>query len=70
VARNRRELTDEQWAHLAPLLPPAKPARGRPTRDLRLLVEGIIFWLRAGPPWRDRTAEFGPWPTVANRFCR
>jgi transposase len=70
VARNRRELTDEQWARLAPLLPPAKPARGRPPRDLRLLVEGIIFWMRAGLPWRDLPAEFGPWPTVANRFYR
>jgi transposase len=70
VARNRRELTDEQWARLAPLLPSAKPARGRPTRDLRLLVEGILFWLRAGPPWRDLPAEFGPWQTVANRFYR
>jgi transposase len=63
-------LTDEQWARLAPLLPPSKPARGRPTRDLRLLVEGIIFWLRAGLPWRDLPREFGPWQTVANRFYR
>ena len=53
MARDRRELTDEQWARLAPLLPPAKPARGRPTRDLRRLVEGIVCWMRAGLPWRD-----------------
>ena len=70
MARERRELTEEQWARLAPLLPPAKPARGRPTRDLRLLVEGIIFWMRAGLPWRDLPREFGPWQTVANRFYR
>jgi transposase len=70
VARDRRELTDEQWACLAPLLPSAKPARGRPTRDLRLLVEGIIFWMRAGAPWRDLPAACGPWQTVANRFYR
>jgi transposase len=70
VARDRRELTDAQWARLAPLLPPVKPARGRPTRELRLLVEGIIFWMRAGLPWRDLPAEFGRWPTVANCFYR
>jgi transposase len=70
VARDRRELTDAQWARLALLLPSAKPARGRPTRDLRVLVEGIIFWLRTGRPWRDLPREFGPWQTVAKRFYR
>ena len=70
MARNRRELTDAQWARLAPLLPPQKPARGRPALDHRAVVEAIIFWLRTGVPWRDLPREHGSWHTVSSRFYR
>ena len=66
----RRELTDEQFAKLAPLLPPEKPATGRPNGDHRTVVEGICWVLRTGAPWRDLPARFGPWKTVASRFYR
>src|SRR5262245_61075718 len=66
----RCELTDEQFAKLAPLLPPEKPATGRPNRDHRTVVEGICWVLRTGAPWRDLPARFGPWKTVASRFYR
>ncbi|HZS00162.1 MAG TPA: IS5/IS1182 family transposase, partial [Chloroflexota bacterium] len=29
----RHELTDRQWAELAPLLPPERPRTGRPNQD-------------------------------------
>ena len=46
------DLTDEQWEILGPLLPPAKPG-GRPrTVDLREVVNGILYLLRSGCPWR------------------
>jgi transposase len=70
VARDQRELTDAQWATLAPLLPPQKPARGRPARDHRAVVEAIIFWLRTGVPWRDLPREHGSWHTISSRFYR
>ncbi len=66
----RRELTDEQFAKLAPLLPPEKPATGRPNKDHRTVVEGICWVLRTGAPWRELPTRFGPWKTVASRFYR
>jgi transposase len=66
----RRELTDEQFGKLAPLLPPQKPRTGRPNKDHRTVVEGICWVLRTGAPWRDLPERFGPWKTVASRFYR
>ena len=34
------------------------------------MVEGILWALRTGAPWRDLPERFGPWPTVASRFYR
>jgi len=70
MAREAHELTDEQWARLAPLLPPQKPRTGRPAKDHRTVVEGICWLGRSGAPWRDLPAEYGPWRTVASRFYR
>jgi hypothetical protein len=49
----RFDLTDEQWARLAPLLPVAtKP--GRPSKwTKRQLIDGIRWRVRVGAPWRD-----------------
>jgi transposase len=63
-------LTDAQWARLEPLLPPARPRTGRPNKDHRVVVEAILWRLRAGAPWRDLPAEFGPWQTAYSRFRR
>ena len=60
-------LTDAQWARVEPLMPSSDGRRGRPFRDHRVVVEGIIYRFRAGVPWRDLPAEFGPWQTVWKR---
>lgn len=65
----RHGLTDKQWALISDLFPP--PARtGRPPRDRRTVVEGILWILRAGCPWRDLPEEFGPWETIYGCFNR
>lgn len=66
----RRELTDKQWERLKPLLPPQKPRTGRPSRDHRTIVDGILWVLRTGAPWRGLPERYGPWQTVASRFYR
>ncbi len=66
----RRELTDEQWARLQPHLPPQKPPFGKPNRDHRAVVEGMLWRLRTGAPWRDLPERYGPWQTVYSRFRR
>ncbi len=63
----RHELTDEQWELIADVFPPP-PATGRPPRDRRTMVDGILWILRTGAPWRDLPKEFGPWETVYGLF--
>ena len=60
-------LTDDQWARIEPVMPSSDGQRGRPFRDHRQVVEGIIYRFRTGSPWRDVPSEFGPWQTVWKR---
>jgi transposase len=65
-------LTDAQWARIEPLMPSSDRQRGRPFRDHRQVIEGIIYRLRTGIAWRDLPESFGPWQTVwkrHKRFC-
>ena len=63
-------LTDSVWERIAPLLPSSDGRRGRPFRDHRQVVEGIVYRYRTGIAWRDLPAEFGPWQTVWKRHHR
>ena len=47
------DLTDAQWERLRPLLPPQKPHPGRPAQDHRTVINGILWILRTGSPWRS-----------------
>lgn len=67
---NRGELTDRQWERLRPLLPPQKAWTGRPAKDHRLVLNGILWIDRTGAPWRDLPEHYGPWQTIASRFYR
>src|SRR5207248_920142 len=66
--RRRHELTETEWARLAPLLPPRKA--GKPRKDDRLVINGILWKLATGAPWRDLPERFGPWQSVYTRFRR
>ena len=58
------DLTDAQWALLAPLLPPAKSG-GRPRDvDLREVVNAALYRHWGGCSWRLLPHEFPPWQTV------
>ena len=64
------DLTDEEWARLAPLLPePAKRGR-RPEVDLREVLNAIRYMTRAGGGWRMLPKDFPPWQTVYWWFRR
>lgn len=65
---HRHELTDDQW-ELVSLLVTVKPAdTGRPRRDPREMLNGILWILRTGAPWRDLPERYGPWETVYMYF--
>ena len=67
---NRGDLSNEQWERLKPLLPPQKPHTGKPSKDHRTVINGILWILRTGAPWRDMPEHYGPWESVATRFYR
>jgi transposase len=65
------DLTDEQWAILKPLIPiPPRRAdgRGRPWRDAREVLNGILWILRTGAQWNDLPARYPPYQTGHRRF--
>ena len=67
----RHELTDEQYNRIKDILPPErKPQGGRPAKDNRVMLNGIIYWLSTGVPWADLPERFGPWKSVYTRFSR
>ena len=53
-AGRRHELTDAVWAVLEPLLPVERRRRGRPWADHRRVINGILWVLATGVPWRVR----------------
>jgi transposase len=70
LGMNSSDLTDAQWEKLRPLLPPQKPRTGRPARDHRTVLNGILWVLRTGSPWRALPERYGSWKTVSSRFYR
>ena len=64
----RFDLSDREWAVIAPLLP-NKP-RGVPRVDDRRVLNGIFWTLRTGSPWREPRESYGPYTTVYNRYNR
>ena len=64
------DLSDAEWALLAPLLPEPK-ATGRPRRwSDRLIANAVFYVLRSGCAWRMLPDSFPPWSTVFSRFRR
>ena len=62
------DLTDAEWALIAPLLPPAK-AGGRPrTTDLRDVSDAILYIASSGCQWRMLPKDFPPYSTVQGYF--
>ncbi len=65
------ELTDVQWELLKPLVEPSTPRkrRGRPWRDTRQVVEGVLWILRTGAQWAELPKDkFPPYQTCHRRF--
>jgi transposase len=69
MGTRRHELSDAEWARLVRLLPPRQTG-GRPYHDHRPILNGILWILHTGAPWRDLPERYGPWRTVYSRFRR
>jgi transposase len=66
----RGEITDRAWEQIEALLPRMPGNRGGRWRDHRTVVNGILWKLRTGSPWRDLPERYGPWQTCFDRFNR
>ena len=65
----RHEPTDEQWERIEDLFP--KPGgRGGPWNDHRKYLNGILWILKTGAPWRDLPRGYGNFTGVHGRFTR
>jgi len=67
---NRNVLTNGRWEKIRPLLPLEKGYWGRPSKPHRKILEGILWILRTGAPWRDLPKRYGPWNSCYTRFSR
>lgn len=70
MAAKRYELSDAQWARIAPLLPGKVGDPGRSGADNRMFVNGCLWVLRSGAHWHDLPERYGKWKTVHRRFSR
>ena len=68
--RYASDVTDAEFALIAPLLPGCKRG-GRPrTTVLREVLNAILYLLRSGCPWRLLPKDFPPKSTVYGYFRR
>lgn len=66
----RYELSDTEWQRIEPMLPPETGRKARPSKDNRRMVNGMVWILGSGAPWRDLPERYGPWQSVYTRFRR
>jgi transposase len=62
------DLTDEEWGHVEPLLPPAKRGGAKRTVNLREVVNGLLYVLSSGCQWRAIPKNLPPKSTVYGYF--
>jgi transposase len=66
----RLVLSDGQWDRMAARIIGDERSRGTSGRPNRMFVEGVLWIVRTGSPWRDLPAAFGEWNSVFRRFSR
>jgi transposase len=68
--RYESDLTDEEWAEIAPLIPPAKPGGNKRSVNLREVMNGLMYILSTGCQWRAIPKDLAPRSTVYDYFGR
>ena len=66
-----QDLSNAQWAFIEPILPELKTrpdGRGRPWRDSREVLNGILWILRTGAQWSEMPGRYPPYQTCHRRF--
>src|ERR1700723_1622369 len=68
--RYESDLTDDEWAEIAPLIPPAKPGGNKRSVNLREVVNGVMYILGTGCQWRAIPKDIAARSTVYDYFDR
>lgn len=51
-------------------MPPGRnPPEGRPAKNNRMMLNGILYWQNTDMPWTDSPQRFGPWSGNCNDIC-
>jgi transposase len=58
------DLTDEEWMHVAPLIPPNKPGGNKRSVNVREVINGIMYILSTGCQWRAIPKDLPPRSTL------
>jgi transposase len=64
-----RDLSNAQWEILNTLIPepiPRRNGRGRPWKDRRTVLNGILWVLRTGAPWADVPDRYPSLPNLSS----
>ena len=64
------DVTDAEWALIAPLIPPAKRGGNKRTVDVRAVVNGVMYLLSTGCQWAALPKDLPPRSTVHGYFLR
>lgn len=70
AALDRLVLGDAQWERMAGLILGRPETPGSTGRDNRMFIEGVLWVVRTGAPWRDLPDVFGRWNSAFRRFSR
>ena len=63
------DITELQWNVLEPLMPKNKTGSvGRPSQDIRSVLNGILWTCRTGAPWHDMPDRYPPYQTCHRYF--
>ena len=63
------DLTDEEWALIGPIIPPAKKGGNKRTADVRAVVNGVMYILSTGCQWAALPKDLPPRSTM-NDYLR
>ena len=62
------DLTDAEWAIIAPTIPPPRPGGRHRETNMREVMNAVRYVLRTGCQWRQLPKDFPPRSTVYNYF--
>lgn len=66
-----RDMTDEEWLRVAPLIPELRPRRdmrGRPLANTRSVLNGVLWVIYSSATWSSMPRRYPPYQTCHRRF--